>query len=185
MRLHPSLLILGYSEATEFLRDSARANLEAIIAIHSQHDHALATDSVPYQLVLEFDDCEVQSRSDILNAARTRLRQRHAEQFSLQLVLPTIEHAKAIINFAQSIREIEGTLLCQCQGGISRSPAAALLCLAAWTDPGWEDYCVRQVLAVRPCAVPHPDIVAFGDEILQRKGKLVEALERAETSPTG
>ncbi|HVP12795.1 MAG TPA: hypothetical protein VMV94_16590, partial [Phycisphaerae bacterium] len=121
------------------------------------------------------------SRTDLLQAARVRLRQRHSAEYGLRLIFPTIEHAKAVIDFAQSIREIEGTVLCQCQGGISRSPAAALLCLATWTDPGWEQYCVEQVLAVRPCAIPHPDLVAFGDELLHRQGKLVDALQRAQT----
>jgi predicted protein tyrosine phosphatase len=43
---------------------------------------------------------------------------------------PTLEHARLIIDFAKSISEIEGGLLCHCLGDVSRSPAAALICLA-------------------------------------------------------
>jgi predicted protein tyrosine phosphatase len=177
MALHPPILVLGFSEAAMFLRGAERPDVEGLIAIHSQREHAIETDGVPHRLVLQFDDCEAPSRTDLLQAARVRLRRRQREEFGLQEIFPTVDHARAIIDFAKSVRGIQGTLLCQCQGGISRSPAAALLCLATWTDPGWEQYCVRQLLMARPCAIPHPDIVAFGDELLQRRGKLIDALE--------
>jgi predicted protein tyrosine phosphatase len=58
------------------------------------------------------------------------------------------------------------------------SEAAALLCLVTWTGPGHEEYCVRHLLSLRPCAIPHPDLVSFGDELLQRRGVLIKAMER-------
>ncbi len=67
-------------------------------------------------------------------------------------------------------------LLCHCQAGISRSPAAALLCLAAWTGPGRERDCVEQVMQIRPAAVPHMGLVNFGDALLGRQGELVKAV---------
>jgi predicted protein tyrosine phosphatase len=180
MTLHPPVVVLGYSEAAMFMRDPEWGNTEAVIAIHSQREYPLEADGVPHRLVLEFDDCEAPSRTDLLQAARIRLRRKQSEEYGLRLTYPTIEHAKTIIDFAESIRALRGTVLCQCQGGISRSPAAALLCLATWTGPGWEEYCVRQLLTVRPCASPHPDLTAFGDELLGRHGRLIEALESAE-----
>ena len=89
---------------------------------------------------------------------------------------PTIDDAKAIIEFASSLADVSGTVLCQCQGGVSRSGAAALLCLATWTSGGDERYCMGELLRVRPCAAPLRGLVAFGDTLLGRGGKLVEAL---------
>jgi predicted protein tyrosine phosphatase len=74
---------------------------------------------------------------------------------------PTIEDARAIIDFADSIRDLKGTVLCQCQGGISRSPAAALLCLATWTQKGEEEYCMRTLRQIAPAAVPHRGLIRW------------------------
>ena len=177
---HPPVLVLGYSEAAMLLRKSHTADVLAIIAIHGQREYPVETSEVPYSLVLQFDDTEAPSRTDPIHASRIRLRQREAAEIGLTLTPPTVEHAKSVIDFAHSIRRMDGTLLCQCQGGVSRSPAAALLCLATWTSPGREQYCVKQVLSVRPSAVPHADLVTFGDELLHRDGRLVEALQRAQ-----
>ncbi len=161
------------------LRKPETANVQAIIAIHGQRECPVDVANAPHSLVLQFDDIEAPDLDDPLSAARLRLRQRDAAEIGLTLTPPATDHAESIIGFARSIALLDGVLLCQCQGGISRSPAAALLCLAAWTEPGGERYCVERLLAIRPSAVPHYDVVAFGDELLQRRGKLVEALQRA------
>ena len=91
---------------------------------------------------------------------------------------PRVEDAKAIVEFAREISGVEGTVLCQCQAGVSRSPAAALICLATWTNEGDEKDCVEQLLRVRPCAAPHRGLVAFADAVLGRCGRLVESVDR-------
>jgi predicted protein tyrosine phosphatase len=68
-------------------------------------------------------------------------------------------------------------VLFTCAAGISRSPAAALICLAAWSAPGEEENCVRELRRVRPAAMPHRDLVRFGDEILGRGARLLRALD--------
>lgn len=90
---------------------------------------------------------------------------------------PTEAHARAIIEFARKIQPVDGILLRQCLAGISRSSAAALLCLTEWTGPGHECDCVEHVLAIRPAAQPHRDLVRFGDRILNRNGRLLAALD--------
>ncbi len=175
---HPPLLILGYSEAGMLLRKPGAVDVRAIISIHGQREYAVETGGVPHRLVLRFDDTEAPSTTDPIHAARVRLRQREAAKVGLTLTPPTIDHARSIIDFARSVAELDGTLLCQCQGGVSRSSAAALLCLAAWTGPGQEHYCVERLLAARDCAVPHRDLVAFGDDLLHREGELTRAMDR-------
>lgn len=179
---HPLVLILGYSEAAMLLRKPGTVDVRAIIAIHGQREYPVETEGVAHSLVLRFDDSEAPRQTDPIHAARIRVRKREAADYGLDLSPPTMEHARKIIDFAGSISDLDGVLLCQCLGGVSRSSAAALLCLAAWTGAGCEQSCIAKVLAVRSCAFPHRDLVAFGDEILARNGKLVAALRQAERS---
>lgn len=175
---HPPVLVLGYAEAGMLLRKPSTVDVRAIIAIHGQREYPVEVDGVSHSLVIQFDDTEVPSATDPIEAYAVRSRQRKAADVGLTLTPPTLDHARSIIAFARCISEMAGVLLCQCQGGISRSPAAALLCLATWTGPGRERYCVERLLSIRPSAVPHRDLVAFGDEVLQREGRLTAAVHR-------
>jgi predicted protein tyrosine phosphatase len=174
----PSLLVLGYSEAGMLLRAPGAADVGAIISIHGSREPLLIAQSTARRLILEFDDVEGFDSMDPMAVARWGLRRREAGEVGLRLTPPTADHAKAVLEFARSVAGLEAMLLCQCQGGISRGPAAALLCLATWTEPGREEYCVERLLAIRPSAVPHRDIVRFGDALLHRDGRLLAALDR-------
>jgi len=159
------------------LRQPGDVNIQAVITIHGQREFPVPTEGVPHVLILQFDDTEAQSATDPIQAASVRWRQREAARIGLNLTPPTREHARQIIEFARTISDIEGTLLCQCLGGVSRSSAAALLCLVTWARPDHADECLRHLLETRACAMPHPDLVAFGDELLACDGRLVAALK--------
>ena len=174
---HPSVLILGYSEAGMHLRTPDAANIDAIITVYGQREYPVEAPHVNKILALRFDDAEAPSTTDPIQVARVRLRQRQAAELGLTFRPPSIKDAESVVGFARSVRDVSGVLLCQCQGGISRSPAVALLCLATWTGPGHERACAEQVLRVRPSALPHLDLVRFGDQLLGRSGALTEALE--------
>jgi predicted protein tyrosine phosphatase len=173
---HPPIVVLGYSEAGMLLRAEEGREVGAIISICGKRDYAVEAAGVEHTLVLHFDDVEVDDGTDPFSRYMAWARRRQAAQVGLEPVPPVRDDARAIIEFAESIKHIEGIVLCQCQAGMSRSPAAALLCLAAWTEAGEEAYCVTTVREARPAAVPHRDLVRFGDEILGRAGKLVAAL---------
>jgi predicted protein tyrosine phosphatase len=177
---HPPIIALGYSEAAMMLRNPGHPRIDALIAIKGQREFAVDTPPGARSLILDFDDCEAPSATDPIHASQIRLRQREAAEIGLRLCPPTIEHARQIIEFAQSIRDIDGALLCHCLGGVSRSPAAAILCLATWTGPGHESYCVDYVRSIRKCAQPHEDLVAFGDSQLRRKGELTDRVRDKE-----
>lgn len=177
---YPRILILGYSEAGMLFRKPATVDILGVITIYGQREYPLDVQRVGLRrLTIEFDDTEAPSSSDPIHAAQVRLRQRKAAEDGLRLCPPTVDNAKSILDFAMSAKKLGGVLLCQCQAGISRSPAAALLCLAAWTSPGHERGCVSYVLKIRPAAVPHPDLLRFGDQLLGLKGRLVDAVTRA------
>lgn len=157
------------------LRKPGSLPVSAILSIRGQREHAVdPPDRVPH-LVLQFDDA-MPAPDDPLEASRARLRQRDAADVGLILQPPTIDHARRIIEFGEIHRNAPGPILFQCLAGISRSPAAALICLATWTGPGSEIDCVRVLLRQRPSALPHRGLVAFADDALGRDGALVSAL---------
>jgi predicted protein tyrosine phosphatase len=63
--------------------------------------------------------------------------------------------------------------------GVSRSPAAALIAALA-VEPDVDDAeLVARLRIASPQATPNPRLVAFGDEILGRQGRLVAAVKAA------
>jgi predicted protein tyrosine phosphatase len=185
---HPPILILGYSEAAMFLRGPEGPRVSAILSICGAREFAVEpTSPVQHRLVLHFDDADSPDERDPVRAYRALMQRRRDEENGRPMVPPTIDDARAIIEFARSIADLSGTLLCKCLAGVSRSPAAALLCLATWTVAGREGYCVEYVMRCRTCAMPHRQLVAYGDKLLGLKGALVEALKTLvrPPSPTG
>lgn len=167
-------MVLGYSQAAMLLRQPEMNSISALIAIRGSHEHCVEWNGLR-RLELLFDDEEVLDPSDPIQMQRVHARQKFAAANGLVLRPPTIEHARAIIEFARLVQDIEGCVLCYCGAGVSRSPAAALLCLATWSGPGRERECVKELLRIRPAAIPHRGLVRFGDQLLGRGGKLLDA----------
>ena len=172
----PPIFVLGYSEAAMLLAKQTDVHISALIAICGQREFAVDGGGIIHTLVLHFDDIDAIDDADPFQASIARTRHRERAALGLRGTAPTMEDARRIIEFAQTIRDMDGALLCHCLGGVSRSAAAALLVMAAWTGPGCEDECVRQLRLIRPCASPHRDLIGFGDSILNRAGQLVGAL---------
>jgi predicted protein tyrosine phosphatase len=173
---HPPLAIFGCSEAAMFLR--GRPNVAAIISIHGGREFGVEADAA-HRLDLTFDDVEVATAGDLASIERAMSRKRWAEQNGLIELSPVSADAASIIEFAETIRNAEGIVLCHCGGGMSRAPAAALICLAVWRGPGAECDCVEDIRRLRRGAVPHVGLVRFADVLLGRQGKLVDALAAA------
>lgn len=171
---HPSLTILGRSEAAMLLGDTSRAEIRAVISIHGAREFGVEAD-VP-RLDLAFDDVEVATGSDVMQLQKAMSRRRWSEQNGLIEVAPALADAAAIIEFAENMRDVGGIVLCHCGGGMSRAPAAALICLSVWRGPGSEAECVAGIRSLRRGAVPHIGLIRFADQLLNRDGKLVEAL---------
>lgn len=172
---HPSLAVLGYSQAAMFLRSARGSEVVGIISIHGAREFAVESD-VGRRLDLRFDDVEVPEENDIVSKLKAKSRRRWAAENGLVEIAPTESDAAAIIDFALKLGGAEGILLCHCSAGMSRAPAAALICLAAWQGQGTERKCVAELMRVRPAAVPHQGLVRFADRMLKRKGQLTQAL---------
>jgi predicted protein tyrosine phosphatase len=178
MLRHPRLLVLGSSEAAMLLRSASANRIEALISIHGQREYLLDAPEIAHKLELRFDDVESVDLTDPVNGYAAWARQRWSAAMGRPMKPPIINDAKAIVEFASGLADVSGMVLCQCQGEVSRSAAAALLCLATWTSGGDEQYCMGELLRVRPCAAPLRGLVAFGDTLLGRGGKLIEALTK-------
>lgn len=163
-----------------FLRGSPPPNVAGIISIHGRREFGVEAE-VPHRLDLAFDDAEVAADGDFMAMQRALSRKRWNEQNNLVEVPPTREDAAAIIAFAREVRSADGTVLCHCGGGMSRAPAAALICLATWRGPGAEAESVADILRLRRGAIPHGGLVRFGDELLRRDGALPQALANAQS----
>ena len=180
--MHPTLVILGYSEAAMFLRRQPPPTLAGLISIHGRREFGVAAPA-PRRLDLAFDDVDVPPPGDASALYHAMSRKRWAETNGLVEVPPTPSDAASIIEFARSIEGLDGTLLCHCGGGMSRAPAAALICLATWSAPGSEARCVQSITHLRPGAVPHAGLIRFADTLLNRGGQLIDALSARRGEP--
>lgn len=95
------------------------------------------------------------------------------------MVLPEPAHVEACLAFGRRLVDADPAhLLVHCHMGLSRSTAAmAALLLQAHPDVD-EDAVLDQILSIRPLAWPNSRVIAFADELLQRRGRLTQALGR-------
>lgn len=93
---------------------------------------------------------------------------------------PEREDVAALIAFGEELDragERLRHLLVHCHAGVSRSTAALATLLARHTPSGEEAAVFARLRAIRPQAWPNSRMVRFADELLDRGGALVAALE--------
>ncbi|WP_013321948.1 HEAT repeat domain-containing protein [Gloeothece verrucosa] len=113
---------------------------------------------IPEQLRLEFHDLET-------------------PKHDLSYRLPSEEDILKVIDFASKIIPIQGDLLVHCCRGITRSSAVALTVITYLLGEDRETEALDVVLAACPQALPNLWIVELADNILNRKGKLIDVVE--------
>ena len=96
-------------------------------------------------------------------------------------VPPTPAHVEQILSFGADLDAHHpgdglGHLLIHCHAGVSRSTAAMAILMARLTPLGQEAGVFERLVRVRRQAWPNSRMVAFGDGLLGRGGRLVEAL---------
>jgi predicted protein tyrosine phosphatase len=91
------------------------------------------------------------------------------------LVAPQDLHVRQIIDFAQNW-DRNAPLVVHCWMGVSRSPAAALIAMLA-VHPEEDDLAlVRRLRLASPYATPNARLIQIGDAMLNRAGRLVDAV---------
>ena len=90
-------------------------------------------------------------------------------------VAPEAHHVEALVGFAGQWPR-EAALLIHCFAGISRSTAAAYTVMCALAGEGEEARLAAELRAHSPQATPNRRIVALADDLLARRGRMVDAV---------
>lgn len=92
-------------------------------------------------------------------------------------VLASEAHVAALLDFVR-LWDREAPLLIHCFAGVSRSTAAAYVSACALSPQLCEDELAQRLRRASPTATPNARLVALGDKMLGREGRMVEAIER-------
>lgn len=128
--------------------------------------------------VLSILDPEMPAPSTPADCRRLELRFHDVIEQTPYIYPPSQEHVRGILSFGRDLLaapKAEGHLVVHCHAGVSRSTAAMLLILAQ-AEPGRPAAeLADELLHIRSKAWPNLRIVEFGDQMLDRRGTLVEA----------
>jgi predicted protein tyrosine phosphatase len=91
--------------------------------------------------------------------------------------LPTESHVEKLLAFVQRWDQA-APLLIHCFAGVSRSTAAAFIAACALLPHRDEAEIAWAVRKNSPTATPNPRLVAIADKMLERKGRMMEAIAR-------
>lgn len=128
--------------------------------------------------VLSILDPEMPAPSAPGDCQRLELRFHDVIEPSPYMHPPSPEHIRGILGFGRDLLAAplaDAHLVVHCHAGVSRSTAAMLLILAQ-AEPGLPAAeLAAELLRIRAKAWPNLRIVEFGDQMLGRGGKLIEA----------
>ncbi len=96
------------------------------------------------------------------------------------LIFPQVDHVQEVIDFASAWPR-EAPILIHCWAGISRSTASAFITMCVHNEAGNERALAKRIRDAAPHAQPNRRIVALADDLLGRKGAMVDAV--AEIGP--
>ncbi len=91
------------------------------------------------------------------------------------MIVPALEHVHDLVAFVGRW-DRERPLVVHCFAGISRSTAAAYIALCAVNPERNEEHLAQRLRAASPTATPNSRLVGFGDQILGRNGRMIDAI---------
>jgi predicted protein tyrosine phosphatase len=91
-------------------------------------------------------------------------------------VLPDAEHVAQLIAFVRRWRR-DAPLVVHCYAGVSRSTAAAFVSVCALNPQNEERAIAHALRRASPTATPNIRIVTLADRLLERRGRMIEAIE--------
>lgn len=92
------------------------------------------------------------------------------------LILAETDHVAQVLDFVRDWPR-EQPLLMQCWFGVSRSPAAAYVAACALAPDHDEAALAVALRRAAPFATPNRRIVALGDALLERDGRMIAAID--------
>ena len=90
-------------------------------------------------------------------------------------VMPGAEHVERLLAFLRAW-DREQPLVIHCYAGVSRSPAAAFIGACALEPSRSELEIAQRLRRASPSATPNRCLVALADRMLDRKGRMVDAI---------
>ncbi|MEM1050071.1 MAG: tyrosine phosphatase family protein [Pseudomonadota bacterium] len=89
---------------------------------------------------------------------------------------PGMEHVRELIEFARKW-DRQAPMIVHCWAGISRSTAGAYIISCARNPDADEAAVAASLRAASPSATPNARLVALADELLEREGRMIRAIE--------
>jgi predicted protein tyrosine phosphatase len=91
------------------------------------------------------------------------------------LIAPGASHVRALLDFVASW-DVESPMLIHCWAGVSRSTASALIAACVLNPETPEAAIVQRIRALSPTATPNIALTAYADDMLDRGGRMVDAV---------
>jgi predicted protein tyrosine phosphatase len=91
------------------------------------------------------------------------------------MIVPAEEHVATLIDFVRRW-DREAPIVIHCYAGISRSTAAAFITACVLQPARDEAEIARSLRAASRSATPNPLLVALADDLLERQGRMVDAI---------
>lgn len=91
------------------------------------------------------------------------------------MTLPGEEHVRSLLDFAGTWDRAQPMLI-HCFAGISRSTASAYIVASALSPHRDEVELANTLRQASPSATPNPRLIAVADDILGRRGRMVDAI---------
>ncbi|MER9117734.1 tyrosine phosphatase family protein [Mesorhizobium sp. M0954] len=92
------------------------------------------------------------------------------------MTMPGEEHVLNLLDFARQWNRSR-PLVVHCYAGISRSTASAYIIAAALAPKRDEAELAETLRALSPTATPNPRLIAIADALLDRRGRMIEAIQ--------
>jgi predicted protein tyrosine phosphatase len=90
-------------------------------------------------------------------------------------ITPAAEHIEQLLGFLRAW-DRKDPIVIHCYAGVSRSPAAAFIGACALEPTRCEFEIAHDLRRAAPMATPNRRLVALADNILSRKGRMIEAV---------
>lgn len=119
---------------------------------------------------------EMPTPDDILAHRHLKLGMHDISTSAPEYTAPDELHVRELLAFAKDWQR-QQPLLIHCWAGISRSTASAFAIACMLTDPGNEKELALLLRQRAPHAQPNLRIVAFADKLLDRNGRMVDAVD--------
>ncbi len=146
------------------------------VAPLSRVEATIAEMSVSHLVTLINHDTRVPTPSTIPPERHLKLAMNDISEPAEGLVLPCQDHVAELVRFTVDW-DRKAPLLIHCWAGISRSTAAAFISLCA-LNPEADEFDLARVLRhASATAYPNRRLVALGDTVLARSGRMVAAVE--------